>query len=471
METIIEDSSLVGISDDEKTAILKGIDREFSSYFDSTARSSEYRSYSLGYRLPLLSTFAALLLSLIAVFFYGFVHNRYEAHDIAGTQSSAGESSWAILEAYKSSVELEIRSKDKEILFHKEQIADYDRKLSALRNLIELKKRTESKLAEERVRLNQAGFSPDEIQNRLVKMEQELLSNTSAEMSRFNNMSIEELNREIDSILSEKTKSEIRMETSIVQRDTLSRELEKSTETPDLPAGRDQIALFQTYLTSKYLEIFKSLDNGNPEVSRVQLDSLESLLRENNGIELSGDQLSFHSGVIKALRTVTDGVTEKDSPDDLTLFTRSVAELNNSLAAALEKGNAGTAERALRAKIDSLPDLAAAYTLLIKASNQSADVKESTPAPQPVPQEGRVTSVSFNRLVISSSRTASLRSGLQFQILKQGTGESSTLLGVGRIISLENGSVQGELETIYDFSGKPEIGDRILFLNNLTGGD
>ena len=482
------------ISEEEKQNILKDLDMEFSSHFKAPENGSRYKSFSSGLTLPAMVALIALILGIVTILISDRFLIRSRPAVISTSRDWNSESEWAVLKAYQEDVVKKLLSKDKQIETYEKQIEEYDQKLEVLRNLIDLKKKTDGHLSEEREKLVLAGYDNDAIESRILEMEEHLLSDLAPEMVDFYGLSIDELNKEIDGLLYQKEGAQRELESARTEKELLVKEKSELDENLGVNRGtnlsnqedilgeselnRQQRALFTQFTQSKYIEIIDDVESGELLLALQKLDRLEELFKDVDNNIMTSQEKAYHTKVQEAVKHAI--IEKKEFQEEKALWTKGESPLLEELKTLTEDleyeyytENYTSAEEKLRQKIESVPELAAAFDILQKIeSERNNTTREESSALPPVaatprktetPPRGNITNINFNRLTIESEEWESLKKGMKFTVVRKKDNGEVIMLGQGKISGLDGRIIEGELETLYDFSQKPAVNDLIIF--------
>ncbi|MCK5201463.1 MAG: hypothetical protein KAR21_24085, partial [Spirochaetales bacterium] len=288
------------ISEEEKQGILAEIDKSFMGRSQEDSDLSQIFAKSNGLTLPfaiaalaIISTFLILLFSNNIIVQNSGIPPLHEFTIISGSE-------WEILKIYMQESTIKLESKNSEIGKYKEEIVSYDRRLTTLRELLKVKEDAENRLAVEREKLKIEGIAEEEIASKITILEETLISELAPDMIVFYNLSIDDLNKQINQVLNDKTRSEEKLKTSIVEREVLVTENEKIQEEVKVKEAEitlvpevieimnkmNKIAdqyeyekLIRNQIDSLYNEIFQSMDHKEYHTALEKIDELQNLLQ------------------------------------------------------------------------------------------------------------------------------------------------------------------------------------------------
>ncbi len=212
MDQLIEPSDLLSesdiISEEEKQEILAEIDKGFLSRSHKNSELRQISAKSNGLSFPFtIATLAIISTFLILLFSSNLIVQNNETLSFNKFTNISG-SEWEILKIFMKESTEKLDNKNSEISGYKDEIVTYDRKLTTLRELLHVKKNTETRLAAERVKLKTEGITDEEIASKITVLEEKLISDLAPDMNTFYNLSIDDLNKQIEQVLDDKTKSE-----------------------------------------------------------------------------------------------------------------------------------------------------------------------------------------------------------------------------------------------------------------------
>ena len=336
------------ISEEEKQKIIADIDRGFFSSSQKSSSLDQISAKSNGLFIPFLILSLSITITiLILLGFYNYIQNKNDTTPLILASDTSG-AEWEMLSTFMLESTKKLEKKDLEIDIYKGEIVSYDIKLSTLRKLLTVKKDTEVRLASERLKLRTEGIAEAEIDSKINLMEENLISELAPDMISFYNLSIDDLNNQIEQVLDDKTKSEELLEVSIVEREVLvvrneeiSDEVKKIKE-DDLSQLPEVIEIMKRMneiteqfdyeqkirndISGLYLKIFQNLELDDYETALESVDDLQFLLI--NGMDNSEykviDQLSMQIKIADLLKEyIYKSITisqlplliETDSPD------------------------------------------------------------------------------------------------------------------------------------------------------------
>lgn len=452
------------ISRDEKQEILDKINEGFSSRHEDMYDLGQLSAKSSGLTLPFsIAAISMICTLLILLFSRNLIVQNNEAFSINEFTNISG-SEWEILKIYMKESTEKLDNKNFEIGRYKDEIVNYDRRLTTLRELLNIKKDTETRLAAERAKLKTEGIEDEEIASKITVLEEKLISELAPDMITFYNLSMDDLNEQIEQVLNDKTESEEKLKISVVEKEVLVTEKEniekevkvKEAEITFVPEvietlnKMNEIAdqyeyekLVRNQIDSLYNEIFQSMDKNEHHTALEKIDELQNLLQ--NGTQVEGntaiDQLPMQ---IKMADTLKEYIN------------RTLTTVNLS---SLEKTEYEKRSKEISEITD--PD----KNLEVKDVVQTVDKEKNDPGELIL--LGVVSFIQFDRILIETISGFDIQPGTEFYVFKRN--DQTEKLGIGIITDVSEGVISGRMELLLTSSSQPEADDLIYIKPDANG--
>jgi hypothetical protein len=526
MDTFSEPSDLLLevdiISQEEKDKILASIDQDFLRVEDNIRELTEMSSLSSGLRMPVTVGIVAVLITLILLFIADKIIFQEDAIPVTSGLAVFSGSEWEVLKIYIEDTKSKLSTKNIEIDIYKEEIVNYDFKLSSLRELLKVKEETERKLFQERERLAKEGVNEEDINAKVVSLEQSIISELTADMVDLYDISIVELNGQINQILNDRSFSEKNLEESIAERTVLVEENEvirkeidsKQEESPvpleiisamnkidEITVLHENDDYIRNQITALYLEIFDNLDNEEYEsaadlTSKLQDKIKDSILASSLS---SSSQLRMQEKVAGILKEFIDLqrsslITTVVNQGEIDVRLEDFSVAADIAERTFGLGNIEQAGSQLQTAISEVPEILRVFNLLKEIDKQKNPepvivinnntlveiVGNNEPEVETVEEiiseesvdinnmllVGKIGDINFDQITILPVSTIKLQLGTEFYITKQDDQDAELVLGSGVIRGISEEGIMGKLETLFIFSSKPEIDDLIYVKSN-----
>ena len=510
------------ISQEEKAEILAEIDKGFFGNFQNAYDLKQFSAGSNGLILPLTIGIAAIIITLFVILFSGEIFFQETGSLSTAVLTDISDSEWEILKVYMQEAAAKLENKNSEISRYQGEIIEYDRKLFTLRELLNLKKETESRLAAERMKLKTEGYSEMEIASKITILEKRFISELAPDIIEYYDLSITDLNKHIDQILGDKTASEEKLEMSLTERTVIISENQKlqekvklkENETPvgpemleamsnmsEIASQQEQDILFTDLINSSYSDIFQNLDEEKYDAALGKIDELQNILEmsmsEKGAVLIA--QLPVQIKIVDMLKEYTNNmfVTTDLSVSENSGYGKKIEEIAIITEKAMndyEGGNSKLAESELRSVISSIPEISKAFSVfsMIKTeemfntiiiSNNAKESRQDTSSsqsdtgldlqdvPEPVAEEnidpdklifvGVINTLQFDRISFDLIAATDVRTGVKFYIVKKSDQKTDLVLGTGVITDVSDSGVSGKLESLFISSSRPEADDLI----------
>jgi len=454
------------ISEEEKLKIIDEIDKSFLSKSENESSLSQIAAKSNGLVLPIaVATIAIISTIAVLVIFNTFLwkNNKNSAVSVVAKTSN---SEWELLKTYMQESTKKLDKKNSEIKRYKVEIVDYDRRLSTLRKLIDIKREIEQKLVIERRKLQTEGISGEKIASKITVLEKKLISNLSPGMIAFYNLGVDDLNMQIDQILSKKTISEQKLESSLTEQKVLIDEKQKiqneinvkKTDSPLPPAiidtmttMKDKIAhykdesIIQNQVINSYNRIFQNLGNSKYNKALKEVEVLKNILQNNTLLAKNtlAEQLPVQSKTLDAFKNyINKNIL--------------MAELSKSNRLQYEEINKKMASLVTKDKQKSNQNIESPLPTII----QNAD------NPGELILLGVVSLIQFDRINIETVSGIDVENGTEFYVFKRGPQKNAIELGRGAITDVSAGLISGQLDWVQTPSRHVEVDDFIYIKPN-----
>ncbi len=466
------------ISTKEREEILDSVEREFSRFFNPSEKdftSDDVPSGALAYFLVSLGI---IFLTVIILFFYSrSFRSQWETIDPA-TVEMTNDSEWRILQYFKEQSDQALLDKNREILSYREQIAEYDRKLAMLRQLIVTKRETETFLNKSAAEMKGKGYSQARITEELSRLEEEQISEFTPEMADNYSLNLTEINLEIDRILDERTNSEQQLQVSLKERDDLLAEnsqLTSSLENEEQQQEQDRQEIYNLYLMEEYKGILALLREELYGDAAFRIDQIITLLshpEETPFRAIDHDVLIRDLDFLNSMRSFMLGKTDfSGMEEDAPVEEPDVRNRLETLIEALESSPDDTSRLAAREDLLSYisgdPLLEKAFSLLedekavIPEKEEAAGENTVQAAVQIPVRTGVIGTIQFNQIEITLSEGAEISLGASFRIIRQEGAGNRLEIGQGEITSVDPPA--GKILSLFNTRYKPEIGDQLIF--------
>lgn len=413
------------ISPEEKEQIISRIENDLAYHYNNPQDLDHFSAGSSGLLNSILTVLALMIvgISLIYLFNIFLVNPDRDLNREVATERF--ESEWEILKKYIGASEKELQTKNREIQGYKLEISNYDKKLMTLKNLLKAKEQIEERLSNERNRLLTDGIADEEINSVISELEKTLIQKLSPELNAFYDSSIEEINEEINLLLSEKTKSEEKLRQSEEERDEL-------IEETDILQKKELILNSQNTPVLEMIEEINILSNLNSQYK-------EELLLKQKANDL-------YNEILISL------------------------ESNDRETTLLKIGE-------LQTKLQNDPDgrgIAAVSVLENYVKKEDQILNESSPREQdPILKVdsgesvqllfiGLVSLIDFNTLIIKADSQVEIPGEEEFYIFKKDDFKQGTIIATGNIIDFSNDLFVGKLKSISNTERKIHPGDLVF---------
>ena len=461
------------ISKDEKQEILDKINEGFLSRHEDMYDLGQLSAKSSGLTLPFsIAAISMICTLLILLFSRNLIVQNNEAFSINEFTNISG-SEWEILKIYMEESTIKLESKNSEIGEYKEEIVSYDRRLTTLRELLNVKKDTETRLAAEREKLKIEGIAEEEIASKITELEETIVSELAPGMITFYNLSIDDLNKQIEEVLNDKTESEAKLKTSIVEREVLVTENEKIQEevkvkeaaiplVPEVIATMNKMNeivdqyeyenVVRNQISDLYLKIFQDLDDNEYTAALERIEELENLLANSSstGEYKAIDQLLIQIKIVDILKGY---VNKSRIKADAVLFEKSeyekITNKQEVLTANGSQDNSYQNDQSLETDTVSQP------------------VYDENNDPGELLLYGVISLIQFDRIIIESISGFSVQPGIEFYIINRK--DQAEKLGVGIITDVSEGAISGRLELLLISSSQPQADDLIYIKADTNG--
>lgn len=436
MEEYIEPSDLLLesdlISEEEKQNIIEEIDKGFISSSQNISSLKQLSAKSSGLYLPLIISIISIVGAIIILLiFKNFILENNEISVIKIEQNTSG-TEWKMLKTYMEASTKKLEDKNWEIDKYKVEIVNYDLKLSTLRQLLIVKKDTEKRLALEREKLITEGIDEVEIDSKISRMEETLVSDLAPGMINFYNLSIDDLNNQIDQVLDDKAESEEKLELSIIEKKELVTETDKIQEQVDIQESENLLVpeIIETMnkmneitdqyehekkvrneISALYLHIFQDLEKKEFKSALDKIEDIQNVIGSNsqNIGHRAIDQLPMQLKIVELLK---DYVLKNQIDSEALLSLKIQDE-------------------------ESVPEIGLEDLILL----------------------GTISIVQFDLIYIDSISGYEVKTGMEFYVFKRNN--KSLKLGYGIITDISESSIAGKLETHFPVSGLPEADDLV----------
>jgi hypothetical protein len=436
------------ISETERDEILEEIDEEFRSFLHHPDSESDFTFKSRGLLIPLIIGLAAIIAASVII---GFSVRKFsrESDSIPFIQEESGFSTqWQILSLYLEESDKVLKEKDAEIEYYREEIRNYDERINTLRELLRLKDETQNWLFIERQRLSNEGLDENQISERLSTMESEATAGLSPEILEIYDLSIEEINIQIDRILNDRKSSEERLNESIAERELVAKEaaaveeeiriresesfvsnevLQTIDRLNSIITGYEQLGSSRSAIKANYSKILGLIDDGEYESALAEVGNLERVIQDE--VNQQNPELQFDLSLENQAAAVV-----KEYVRFLMLSEMKIVSENDAT------GELTQSEEGRRPTVDEL------------------DVKAVEPVPVLI---GIITTADFNRIRIRPAESVTVEIGEVFQIFRDVDDGESLDIGSGVITLVSTDEISGKLQSLAALSNKPESGDEV----------
>lgn len=509
MDQSVEISSILPeekiITEEEKARILADIDGEFLNNPDHSYNLEQFSAHSHGLFMPASIAVISIIITFFILLFASKSFARVNENSLFSVSANISGSEWEILKIYIKESTQKLETKNLEINEYKDEIVTYDQKLTTLRELLDFKKETESRLAGERIKLEQEGFTEEDIGLIIAEIEEKVFSDLAPGMVEFYNLGIDGINKQIDQILDDKTESEENLKLSLDQREVLITEKEKLekdilikeseiSSDPEVIEAMNTISdtayqneynnLINERINVLYNGIFKSMDIGEYDLAMVKIDDLQNLIQNNLQLDDGSDnnQLPLQIKIADTLKKYLDQILD---PKDLSLPDKSVNEklidkiavITDKMTNSYEGGSLKSVETELRSVISSSPAISKAFTILSDIDEQEfSDTNrfreqsktgfiEDNPLsndPGELILFGMISIIQFDYIIIDSISGFEVYSDTKFHVFNRKN--QAEKLGTGIITNISGGSISGLLLSFSSSFRLPEADD-LIFLD------
>ncbi len=454
------------ISEEEKQKIIAEIDKGFLSRVQKNSDLRQISAKSSGLTLPLTVAVVAIISTLLILLFSNNIIVQGNESPSINKFTNISGSEWEILKIYMQESTIKLESKNSEIGRYKEEIVSYDRRLTTLRELLNVKKDTETRLAAEREKLKTEGITEEDIASKITELEETIVSELAPGMITFYNLSIDDLNKQIEQVLNDKTESEAKLKTSIVEREVLVSENEKIQEevkvkeaaiplVPEVIATMNKMneiadqyeyeKVVRNQISDLYLKIFQNLDENEYTAALERIEELENLLANSSstGEYKTIDQLPLQIKIVDTLK----GYVNKSLVNAAMALSENseyekISNKQEVLTANDSQENSYQNDQSLETETGSRP-----------VYNENND-------PGELLLYGVISLIQFDRIVIESISGFSVQPGTEFYVFNRK--DQAEKLGVGVITDVSEGNISGLLVSSFHPSGLPEADDLIF---------
>lgn len=487
------------ISPEERNSILERIDQDFTSHFFTPSLDVKYDARSSGLKFPLILALIMTILTAAIIYFSNSIFQQPYSYSLEADFSEVTDIEWTILNTYKENVEKRLNEKNNTISLYQNEIVIYDQKLTALRELINLKKETEERITAERIKLQLQGMELVQIDTEITILEKNLISSLNSDMVDFYNLSIDELNSKIDDILEDRSDTENKLEISmaeqkslVLEKDDLSKTLETSTvppveeETQQKKAALDEInlknqqaTLFVDFINMRYSAILQDIKKGNFQGGKQKISQLKVFLEDQDMKESLMDpaEIAIRIELISTLGDYADlklkeALTPPVVESDLDIRLKELETLSRGVLNGAGS-DLSAEELKIRSIMEEIPGVQTALSALKKISESSATISKPDFVPKiekkaeikPFLLVGFISKLEFDRVTVQIQTAGIIQKGDTFFIHRSnGSGENKKL-GSGTITEIYGKTCTGLLETLYDFSLKPDLKDLVYIKN------
>ncbi|MCD6396714.1 MAG: hypothetical protein J7L71_04185, partial [Spirochaetaceae bacterium] len=455
------------ITTEEKQSIIAEIDKDFSSSMGSESPINQGLAKSRGIRFPIIVISGAVIVTIIVLFWSSNLLWKNFDTQSTNTVSESSDSEWEILNKYMEESNKKLEDKNIEITGYKDEIVNYDQRLTTLRDLLTIKNDTEQRLSMEKEKLQAEGVSETELGKRLDAFEKSLTSSISPGMVSFYDLSIDEINGQIDQILDKKTVSEEKLATSLGEKDELITENNKlqveikikQDESPqitqildtvnrlnEISAQNEYDRFVRNQISENYTIIFQDLDNNKPNDALKKLDNLQDLFQNNKNIKdyNSIDQLYMQINIADKLK---EYINKYLSMENIAKLEKVKYEEISREIEALDSNKGGKSE---------IQALASEPGISPRLPDQSEKVRDSGE----MIFLGVITFIQFDRIVIEPISGLDIQVGKEFYIFNRKN--RSEILGSGKISDVSGINISGILDNSSDLLLSPEADDLIF---------
>lgn len=423
------------ISEEERAVIFREIDDEFRSFLHHEELETENSARSRGIVVPLIIGIAVLLSALGVIGIFQTTFYRQSPANSPAVVDTGYSSQWQILNLYLEESEKVLQEKDAEIEYYRKEIRAYDRRIDSLRELIKLKDEIQNRMLDERRSLLDQGFDEQQINERLSTMEREVIAGLSPEVVKFYDLSIEEINAQIDRLLNQRESNELKLRTSLEERTLLADETSAIEE--DIRTRQSE-----TYVSD---ELRRTIDKLNTTISDYeQLEDSRSVFEAEYSeiLSLIGND-EFESAMVEA--------------DNLEQLIRDQSENQNPEL----KYNLNMENQVVRLIRDYLEIRMATEASRIPVEPAGIPETAASDDPEQV-LIGRITTVEFNQIIFRPTGSVSVETGDVFIIYRNEDAGGRVKIGSGVISTVSDDEISGRLQSLVTLSNKPESGDDIM---------
>ena len=465
------------ISTREREEILNSVEKEFSRFFNTSEKeftSDDVPSGALAY---FLVSVGIILLTVIILFFYSRSFRSQWEFVEPVSRDMTNDSEWRILQYFKEQSDQALLDKNREILSYREQIAEYDRKLAMLRQLIVTKREIETFLNKSADEMKRKGYSQALITAELSRLEEEQISEFTPEMADNYSLNLTEINLEIDRILDERNNSEQQLQVSLKERENLLAEnsqLNSSLENEQQLQEQDRQEIYNLYLMEEYKGILSLLREELYGEAAFRIDQIITLLshpEETPFSAINHDVLIRDLDFLNSMKSFLLGKTEipglGEEPGE-------EPDVRNRLETLVEAFESSADDKTRLAAREDLVNYISGDPLLEKTFSLLEDEKAVVPGKDAVSGEntvpavvrepvrtGVIGTIQFNQIEITLSEESVISMGASFRIIRSDGDGNRLEIGQGEVTSVDPPA--GKILSLFNTRYKPEIGDQLIF--------
>lgn len=458
------------ISSEEKKEILDRINDSFIIRHEYMSALGQLSAKSSGFALPFLISITAIICTILILLFSGiFINQNNESYYPKGFSNISG-SEWEVLKVYMEETTKKLENKDFEINRYKDEIVTYDLKITTLKELLRSKTETEKRLEAERGKLLTEGIAEEDIASKITTLEEDLKSELTPAMITFYNLSIDDINRQIDRVLEDKTESEKKLKVSLDEYEILVTEKEQLKK--DIQQKSDKISqvseaieamkimsevtiqyekenTFRAEINELYNEIFTSINKEEYNSALGKIKNLQIKIEESvHDDNINMTQLSFYVSFVNVLDDYVKKIMTSKEGDSVEA---SEIDKQNSVvsSSSLEEENEPESNDGI-SLVDNEPEEDLTQTI-IEEINSSEELILL----------GEISLMQFDRISIELLSETDVKAGTEFYIFKSDDQNTERVLGSGVVTEVLENTASGKLESLFILSSKPEADDLI----------
>ena len=498
------------ISSEEKAEILERINEGFISRQEDMYGLGQLSAKSSGLILPLSVSVIAIICTILILLFSGPLIKRSNEDLFTNKILDISGSEWGVLKVYMEQSTIKLENKNSEIIRYKEEIVNYDLKINTLRDLLRIKTETEKKLEEERSKLSIEGIAEEDIVVKINVLEENLKSELTPAMITYYNLSIDDINHQIDRVLEDKTESEKKLKVSMDEYEILVTEKKQLEE--DIQQKSDKISQVSEAMEAMkiitevaiqyenenavraeigelYFEIFASINEKEYNYALEKIISLQITIEESvQDDNINFNQLPLYISFIKVLDDYVKKLKVSTEGDDIKTseienIIENISNLTDKVLKNSKENEYKLAERELRSLIASVPGLESAFSILSSITEQNMALNDSfveevknteeKDSPETIVEEinsseelillGIISQIKFDQISIKLLVEFDIKTGMKFYIFKKDDYNTERVLGSGTIIDVLDNTVSGKLESLFISTSKP-AGDDLIYI-------